>query len=792
LIISLVLSFSLPADAHTPALRFFTASDLASGHVHLAGEQEGQWHVFAWDRRLDHWTLEQRGTEVDFLEEPGEVDSAPDWQKVGTLRMEDEPLFLHFPRSEPEEKADEKEAPHEIVTAPRLLVISASESPDLDGLRDRLRGDIDTAAAVDDHRRATIRTNRQGAGFDPPDSLPRWQERARALRTQMRVALGLWPEPPRTPLRPRVFGRSEHDGYTLEKVVLETLPGFYLAGNLFRPLGAPGRRPAILSPHGHWEDGRLNPEVQQRCIRWAKLGFVTFMYDMVGYNDSKDFGHKFLTPRGNRWGLSLATLQTWNTMRALDWIETLPDVDSARIGCTGESGGGTQTFLLSALDERVASMAPVVMVSEGFQGGCVCENAAGLRHGTDNVEFAALAAPRPQKLIGATGDWTSNTLTAVLPRLQEVYKLHGLEDRVTAEVFDFPHNYNQTSRNAVYPFLGRWLGGPSDPEETREGEQTVLPPEELRVFGPDTPQPENRLPPAQLEALLIEQLRRSIEDLGPLGPPAQWQAGKQFLLSSLRVRLGIDPPACGRVAARSLRSTTSGGIRIEHLVLSGSGTDQVPLSRLTPENPSGQLVVIADEEGKAGLLDRRGGWSDKVPELLERGATVVGFDPFLVGDSCDPADPRPTAPHFETYNKSIAAERAQDLATVLSWASGEPQIRAVHLIAQREMGPLALLALPVLPPVSRTFIDLGMFDYAEWPEEAPAGLDLPGVLQFGGLEAAAALSAPRELYLAAPAESFREEWPRSAYRAAGSPGRLRINRDLPTAEELAAWITGSD
>ena len=211
----------------------------------------------------------------------------------------------------------------------------------------------------------------------------------------MLVTLGLWPMFPKAPLNPIITGKLDRDDYTIEKVVLETFPGFTLSGNLYRPANQCGRVPAILCPHGHWEDGRMNPEVQQRCIRWAKLGCIVFMYDMVGYNDSKPFPHVFLNDRLRRWGLSLPTLQTWNSIRALDWLSSLPDVDPARIGCTGESGGGTQTFLLTALDDRVKVSAPVVMVSDTFQGGCVCENAAGLRYGTDNVEFAALCAPRP-------------------------------------------------------------------------------------------------------------------------------------------------------------------------------------------------------------------------------------------------------------------------------------------------------------------------------------------------------------------------------------------------------------
>ncbi len=184
----------------------------------------------------------------------------------------------------------------------------------------------------------------------------------------MLVALGLWPMPPKTPLNPRIYGKLQHDGYTIEKVVLETMPGFTLSGNLYRPAGKSGRVPGLLCPHGHWEDGRVNIEVQQRCIRWAELGCVVFMYDMVGYNDSKPFTHGFLDDRLRRWGLSLATLQTWNSIRALDWLTSLADVDPARIGCTGESGGGTRTFLLTALDPRIKVAAPVV-VAWGNESG---------------------------------------------------------------------------------------------------------------------------------------------------------------------------------------------------------------------------------------------------------------------------------------------------------------------------------------------------------------------------------------------------------------------------------------
>ena len=239
----------------------------------------------------------------------------------------------------------------------------------------------------------------------------------------------------------------------------------------------------------------------------------------------------FLNDRLRRWGLSLPTLQTWNSIRALDWLTSLPDVDPARIGCTGESGGGTQTFLLTALDDRIKVSAPVVMVSDTFQGGCVCENAAGLRHGTDNVEFAALCAPRPLIMVGASGDWTAKTMSRAYPAIRGVYSLVGSPDRVTAQVFDFPHNYNKTTRNAVYAFMSRWLLGIEDSQKTQEGEQKPEKPEDLFTFNAAHPAPPDRKTPEQLEAYLIATLGKLLDDLAPAAAsPARWEASRRLLV----------------------------------------------------------------------------------------------------------------------------------------------------------------------------------------------------------------------------------------------------------------------
>ncbi len=260
--------------------------------------------------------------------------------------------------------------------------------------------------------------------FPEINSKREWQLRSREIRQQTLVSCGLWPMPAKTPLQANIFGKIERDGYSVEKVYFQTYPGVYLAGNLYRPLGkGNGPFPAVLNPHGHWQEGRLVDRnigsVAARCINFARQGMIAFCYDMVGYNDTAQVKHNFArNPTNLLWNISLMGLQTWNSIRALDFMESLPDVDKKRIGCTGASGGGTQTFILGAIDDRLAAQAPNVMVSHSMQGGCLCENAPGLRVDFSNMEIAAAPAPRPQILVAASGDWTKMTMTVEGPALE--------------------------------------------------------------------------------------------------------------------------------------------------------------------------------------------------------------------------------------------------------------------------------------------------------------------------------------------------------------------------------------
>ncbi len=188
----------------------------------------------------------------------------------------------------------------------------------------------------------------------------------------------------------------------------------------------------------------------------ARMGVIAFAWDMVGYADSTAIEHRagFTDADAELRLQSFLGLSMWNAVRAVDFLLTLPDVDPARIGINGASGGGTQSLLLAAIDDRIATAVPAVMVSGNMQGGCICENATLMRLGTNNIELTALAAPRPLAAVAAN-DWTTDFMTKGLPELKTIYALMGAPDAVAGQKFEFPHNDNQVSREYAYAWFNR-------------------------------------------------------------------------------------------------------------------------------------------------------------------------------------------------------------------------------------------------------------------------------------------------------------------------------------------------
>lgn len=315
-----------------------------------------------------------------------------------------------------------------------------------------------------------------GAALDAFSTREAWQRYADRVRARIRQGAGLEPLPQRTPLNATFASRRAHDGYSVENVTFEATPGRRVAGNLYRPTNTRPPYAAILTPHGHAAD-RFSPDVQTRAATLARMGAVVLTIDMAGYGESRE---------PHRTGRTMTT-QLWNAMRAVDLLLSLDGADPQRVAVTGESGGATQAFLLTALDPRIKVSVPVVMVSAHFFGGCPCESGRPIHRSADhfasNAMIAALAAPRPMLVVSTGTDWTKNTPRVEYPFLREIYDRYGAAVNVQNAHFEHEaHDYGPSKRAAAYRFLARHLR--LDLDAADESRITLEPADAMRGILP--------------------------------------------------------------------------------------------------------------------------------------------------------------------------------------------------------------------------------------------------------------------------------------------------------------------
>jgi dienelactone hydrolase len=533
-----------------------------------------------------------------------------------------------------------------------------------------------------------------------------WEARAGALRTQTLVATGLWPMPEKTPLNAVIHGRIERDEYTIEKVYFASMPGHYVTGNLYRPKHPKGKCPGVASPYGHWPNGRFiwlsdadakkqvdkgaeqtmnsaRSPLQARCAMLARMGCVVFHYDMLGYGDSTAIKHRegFDDALATLRLQSQLGLQTWNSIRVLDFLSELPDVDPSRLAVTGASGGGTQTILLGAVDPRPIVSFPQVMVSQSMQGGCVCENAPLLRVGTNNVELTCLFAPRALAMGGAN-DWTIKIETEALPQAKAIYSLYAKPQLVDAKHFPFEHNFNQPSREYMYTWFNQHLNlGWESPVHEKPFEP--VPPEQLHVFDDAHPMPKDALDAA---ALRKEMTRASDAQV------AKMSAGdlRKALQAMLTYPLAEE----------------------DDVVLT--------LDVQKPEKWSGRLVIWL---GKA--LD-----DTARKRLFDAGAAVVTTT--LPDDVRAPAKVKrgTYAGYTLGYNRSGLARQSVVVLRLLEAARQQEGMTSIDLVG---FGPAAVLGAAASEVKrSNVVIDLDRFDFDQITEATDPRV-IPGPLKYGGV-----------------------------------------------------------
>ena len=600
--------------------------------------------------------------------------------------------------------------------------------------------------------------------WTPPTSKAAWEAEAGHIREQILVSNGLWPMPEKTPLNPVISGKLDRGDYTVEKVYFASRPGHYVTGSLYRPKTVQGKVPGILCPHGHWPNGRFydagdkgaadqlasgaeefasgaHSPLQARFVQLARMGCVVFHYDMVGNADSTLIGHRTefndveaCLRLQNKMGL-----QTWNSIRALDFITALPDVDPARIGVTGASGGGTQTFMLCAIDPRPAVAFPAVMVSSNMQGGCQCENAEYLRIGINNIAIAALMAPRPLGLVGAD-DWTIDIETKGLPELKQVYSLYGVADQVAAKTYQqFPHNYNQWSRELMYRWFATHLKlAPEAPVDQLDF--WPLTKAELTIFDETHPVPADALKADALRKKMTEESTAAWQALLPKTKAdlAQYKASIRPVLG-VAIERGL--PALDDLVLDPGQVSDVGSLKmmLAQVGRKSEGTQIPVVSFYNPDKFDGRVTIWLDGAGKSALFTPDGQPIPAVQKLADAGMAVSSADLFLTGEYLNAGE----APAYKIdenypgytygYNRPLLAHRVRDILTLIRLATIHPEVKSVDLVGTGDAGLAVLLARSAIDEgVGLCLADLNGFAFSSVKTPDDPRL-LPGAWKYGGL-----------------------------------------------------------
>jgi len=691
-----------------------------------------------------------------------------------------------------------------------------------------------------------VHTRQLAAQLPRPETKEDWLARRAELLPRLRHSLGLDRLPPPAPLDPQVVGTIERPAYTIEKIIYEHHPGFWVAAHLYRPRQADWPAPGVLYAPGHWmENGKLATDIQACCANLARLGFVVLVTDPLGQGerlgDWLDHGH--LEPL--LVGVSQEGIMVWESMRAIDYLISRPEVDPERIAMTGASGGGTTTFYTSAVDERIQASVQVCCLStflgimsaqrdRNWEDGVdLCNQVPGVMALAEMSDICGLVAPRPLCIVAGLRDWMFpiEGVRQVYPHIEHIYRLLGVEGQVNLIEVDSEHGYDRAMRQTAYGWLTHRLKGEGDcapvpeidcdyfPEPYHPALTYIAPPDladlavlrrrgEFPSHNPGWCFPQGKAPaPGPAITALARQLAESLppdQDL-PTDRDA-WSPQRTVLLDRLRTVLGPFPPR-SQIEDRIFNQVLHQGLFAERVVFESEPGIQIPAMFLTPAawQDHVPVVIYVDEWGKQVGLD-----NGLIAALLAAGMAVLAIDVRGVGETA--------ATDFEATTNALMTDRpllGQRVWDVLR--AVDYLWRRIYISVQIDKGRIGCLGRGMggLLALFAAGLDERLLATVMW--EAPASyqslvVERPGfpasaypfdVLHHCDLPQLMATVAPRPLLLADVVDGERRlvppddvtaacQWPARAYRMLGAEvgvWKTAGGPDSPTSPDMiAGWL----
>lgn len=639
----------------------------------------------------------------------------------------------------------------------------------------------------------------------------------------------------RTPLKARVVGELVREGYVVRKIIFESLPEFYVTANLYVPTRGKAPYPAVLSPIGHSRNGKAYANYQQLFIGLAKQGYVVLTWDPLGQGERLQYWDVFKQRRSFEsnqhtmaglqeylLGHNLARYFIWDGIRALDYLTSLPEVDPSRIGCTGNSGGGTLTTYISMLDPRIKVSSIVTFITSlskkieardlDAESDPEQDIEGLLAAGIDHTEMIGMIAPRPVLIGAATRDFfpiegTRQTFSEV----QSLYNMLGVPERVKMVEFDHRHMYSQPLREATTAWFDRWLRG-------REGEihePPIAVESDATLECTPSGQVVTSLGGQRIMDFNRRETDRLVTNLAALRLDRAFYRG---LPEKVRARL-VLPQTAIAPRARKVGERESSGLHIEKLLIETEPGIEVPTRLISLPRHAGRLPTVVYLRDRLGDQDR----ASVFESVARQGRLIAVADVRGFGETWSPRTVNePTARYFDPHNgvdadftyasffldRPLLGMRVWDALNVVHYLLSRPDVDAgrITVVGRGWASVIVLFTAALDPQISAVGLEGTPASY-ELVARAelynfPASLLLPGALQDFDLPDLVASLAPRPLILLDPIDPLSRKLPRveqktifqsvfDQYNRAKAINALSIRTvpleaDVP--QELTQWI----